>query len=443
MAELATSRNGRHLALSQRKRWNAAMTMIAGRAVAQRIFSANEAEAAARAFDLKHLPADFIDDPFPYYRALRDHDPVHRMPDGAYLLTRWRDCDAIYRDARSFSSDKKVEFLPKYGDAPLYRHHTTSLVFNDPPLHTHVRRAIQGALSNRVIAEMEGELVALVDRLIAAMAEKGPVDIIEDFASAIPVEIIGNLLGVPRQDRGPLRGWSLAILGALEPVLTDEQTARGNAAVRDFSAYLTGLVSERRRAPGDPDKDLLTRLIAGEQEGRKLSEDELIHNCIFILNAGHETTTNLIGNALEIFIRFPGERRRLIENPNLMKSAVEEVLRFESSNQLGNRGVTEDTEIGGVAMPKGTFVTLCIGAANRDGEPFPDPDRFDVARNPTRHLAFGSGIHMCAGMSLARLEGRIAIERFLARFPDYEPNGAPVRSRRARFRGFTALPVRV
>jgi len=441
MAELAKPRNGgTPLARIARARWNAAMATAD---TSSRAFSVDEAAAAAHEFDLKRLPADFIDDPFPYYRALREHDPVHRMPDGAYLLTRWRDCDAVYRDARTFSSDKKVEFLPKYGDAPLYQHHTTSLVFNDPPLHTHVRRAIQGALSNRVIAEMEGGLVALVDRLLDAIAEKGRVDAIEDFAAAIPVEIIGNLLGVPRQDRGPLRGWSLAILGALEPVLSDEQTVRGNAAVRDFSAYLVGLVVDRRAHPGDPEKDLLTRLIRGEHDGRKLSEAELIQNCIFILNAGHETTTNLIGNALEIFIRFPDERRRLIANPGLMKSAVEEVLRFESSNQLGNRGVAEDTTIGGVAMPKGTLVTLCIGAANRDPEPFPDPDRFDVARNPTRHLAFGSGIHMCAGMSLARLEGRIAIERFLARFPDYEPDGAPTRSRRARFRGFTALPVRV
>ncbi len=402
-----------------------------------------DAAAFARGFDLKRLPADFIDDPFPYYRALREHDPVHRMPDGAYLITRWRDCDAVYRDARVFSSDKKVEFRPKYGDAPLFEHHTTSLVFNDPPLHTHVRRAIQGALSNRVIAETEAGLVALVDRLLDAIAAKGRADVIEDFAAAIPVEIVGNLLGVPRADRGPLRGWSLAILGALEPVLTDEQMARGNDAVRDFSAYLSGLIAERRRAPGDAEKDLLTRLIRGEQEGRTLSQAELTQNCIFILNAGHETTTNLIGNALDIFIRFPAERRRLIENPALMKSAVEEVLRYESSNQLGNRGVAEDTVLGGVAMPKSTLVTLCIGAANRDAEPFPDPDRFDVARNPTRHLAFGSGIHMCAGMSLARLEGRIAIERFLARFPDYEPDGAPTRSRRARFRGFTALPVRL
>jgi cytochrome P450 len=406
-------------------------------------FSPDQAREIARDFDLKRLPDDFFADPFSYYRVLREHDPVHRMPDGAYFITRWRDCDAVYRDARVFSSDKKIEFYPKYGDAPLYEHHTTSLVFNDPPLHTHVRRAIQTALSNRVIAEMEAGLVALVDRLIAAMTEKGRADLIEDFASAIPVEIIGNLLGVPHADRAPLRGWSLAILGALEPVLTGEQMTRGNDAVRDFAAYLEGLVDDRRRNPGDPEKDLLTRLIRGEHDGRTLSEAELLQNCIFILNAGHETTTNLIGNALEIFVRFPGERRRLIENPDLMKSAIEEVLRFESSNQLGNRAVTEDTMLGGVPMPKGTLVTIGIGAANRDPDAFPDPDRFDVARNPTRHLAFGSGIHMCAGMSLARLEGRIAIERFLRRFPDYQPDGAPTRSRRARFRGFTAMPVRL
>jgi hypothetical protein len=404
-------------------------------------FVLDRARAAARNFDLKHLPSDFIDDPFPYYRALREHDPVHRMPDGAYLITRWRDCDTVYRDARVFSSDKKIEFAPKYGDTQLYQHHTTSLVFNDPPLHTHVRRAIQMALSNRVIAEMEAGLVALVDRLLDAMEQKGRTDLIEDFAAAIPIEIIGNLLGVPHADRGPLRGWSLAILGALEPVLTSEQMALGNNSVRDFADYLKGLVEERRRKPGDPEKDLLTRLIRGEHEGRKLSETELTQNCIFILNAGHETTTNLIGNALEIFIRFPDERQRLIVDSSLAKSAVEETLRFESSNQLGNRIITEQTTLGGVLMPKGTLVTLCIGAANRDPDQFPDPDRFECARNPTRHLAFGSGIHMCAGMSLARLEGRVAIERFLKRFPSYAANGVPTRSRRARFRGFTALPV--
>ncbi len=420
------------------------MTLAEGAPAPQRSrFSDQEARTAALAFDIKRMPADFIDDPFPYYRALREYDPVHRMPDGAYFLTRYADCEAVYKDAQTFSSDKKVEFRPKYGDSLLYEHHTTSLVFNDPPLHTHVRRAIAGALSPRAIAEMEGGLVQLVDRLIGDMAAKGRVDLIEDFASAIPVEIIGNLLGVPREERGPLRGWSLAILGALEPVLTGEQMRRGNDAVRDFLAYLRILVDDRRRRPGDVDKDVLTRLIQGEHDGRRLSEAELLQNCIFILNAGHETTTNLIGNALYTLMHWPDERRRLIENPALIKSGVEEVLRFESSNQLGNRIVTQDTVLGGVAMPKGTLITIGIGAANRDPEQFPDPDRFDVARSPNRHLAFASGIHVCAGMNLARLEGKIAIERFLARFPAYQPDGAPLRSPRARFRGFLSLPVRL
>jgi cytochrome P450 len=404
-------------------------------------FERADARAAALGFDIKKLPADFFDDPFPYYRALREHDPVHRMPDGAYLLTRYADCEAVYKDARAFSSDKKIEFKPKYGDTPLFEHHTTSLVFNDPPLHTHVRRAIMAALSPRAIAEMEASLIALVDRLLDAMAEKGRADLIEDFAAAIPVEVIGNLLGVPRAERGPLRGWSLAILGALEPVLTPEQFRRGNDALRDFVAYLEVLVADRRRKPGDPERDVLTRLIAGEHEGRKLSEAELLHNCIFILNAGHETTTNLIGNALHVLALWEGERRRLIGSPELMKSAVEEVLRFESSNQLGNRMVVTETEIAGVKMPPGTLVTIGIGAANRDPAQFPEPDRFDVSRTPNRHLAFATGIHQCAGMTLARLEGRIALERFLHRFANYELEGEPVRSPRARFRGFTSIPA--
>jgi cytochrome P450 len=295
-------------------------------------------------------------------------------------------------------------------------------------------------LSPRAIAGMEPDLIALVDRLLDALAVKGHVELIEDFASAIPVQVIGNLLDVPMEERGPLRDWSLAILGALEPVIGPEVFARGNEAVKDFLAYLEILVARRRAKPGNPERDVLTRLIQGEDNGERLTAGELLHNCIFLLNAGHETTTNLIGNGLVALSRNPAEKRRLIENPALIKTAIEEILRFESSNQLGNRMTTEPVELGGIKLAAGTPVTLCIGAANRDPAQFADPEALDVARAPNRHLAFGTGAHQCAGMALARLEGAIAVSRFLARFPGYALSAPPVRGGRVRFRGFLSVP---
>jgi cytochrome P450 len=398
----------------------------------------------SESFDLERLTPEFYLNPYPTYRALRENEPVKRMPNGAYFLTRYDDLVTAYKNTRSFSSDKKKEFGPKYGSSLLYEHHTTSLVFNDPPAHTRVRRLIMGALSPRAIAEMEGDLVRLVDHLLDAIEAKarfkGQFELIEDFAAAIPVEVIGNLLDVPHEEREPLRDWSLAILGALEPVIGEAQFARGNRAVKDFLGYLETLVERRRAKPGNPERDVLTRLIQGEASGERLSEKELLHNCIFLLNAGHETTTNLIGNGLVALSQNAGEKRRLIAEPDMIKTAIEEMLRYESSNQLGNRMIVEPIELGGIAMPVGTPVTLCIGAANRDPAQFPDPERFDIARNPNRHLAFATGAHQCAGMALARLEGAIAISRFLKRFPDYELAGEPVRGGRVRFRGFLSIP---
>src|SRR5438105_9685793 len=396
--------------------------------------------ALAAGFDIEKLMGEFYADPYPTYRALRENEPVKRMPNGSYFLTRYDDLVTAYKNTKAFSSDKRREFAPKYGHSLLYEHHTTSLVFNDPPAHTRVRRLIMGALSPRAIAGMEPDLVKLVDRLLDAIAAKGKVDLIDDFAAAIPIEVIGNLLDVPEGEREPLRDWSLAILGALEPVVSADAFARGNKAVEDFLLYLEGLVTRRRAKPGNPDRDVLTRLIQGEDNGERLTEKELLHNCIFLLNAGHETTTNLIGNGLVALSVHAGEKQRLIENPALIKTAVEEILRFESSNQLGNRMITEPVEIGGIAMPAGTPVTLCIGAANRDPRQFPDPETFDIGRTPNRHLAFATGAHQCAGMALARLEGAIAISRFLARLSRYALQGAPVRGGRARFRGFLSIP---
>lgn len=409
--------------------------------------TADRAQSIANTFDLRALPPDFFSNPYPVYRALREREPVRRMPDGSVFLTRWADLAAVYRDAAAFSSDKQVEFAPKYGaGTPLFQHHTTSLVFNDPPLHTRVRRLIMGALTRRAIADMEAGLVELVDRLLDDIAAREGGDLIEDFAAAIPVEIIGNLLGVPHAERGPLRDWSLAILGALEPSITPEQARRGHHAVTEMCDYLRTLVAARRLAPLDPERDVLTRLIQGEADGEQLSEVELLQNCIFLLNAGHETTTNLIGNALVALQEFPAVRAQLLQRMNegdevaVLDRAVDEFLRFESSNQLGNRRAVKDVRIGELDLPAGTLVTLCIGAANRDPAQFADPEMLDIAREPNRHLAFGFGIHQCAGLSLARLEGRIAIGRFLRRFPGYQLTAAPTRGGRARFRGFLAAP---
>jgi hypothetical protein len=256
------------------------------------------------------------------------------------------------------------------------------------------------------------------------------------------------MLGVPEAEREPLRGWSLAILGGLEPVPTAEQLERGNRAVDEFKAYLRDLIGRRGRAPGR-DEEILSKLTAGSELGaagaseERLGELELLHNCIFLLNAGHETTTNLIGNGIDLLLRHPAALRELRADPGAIGTAVEEFLRLESSNQLGNRRATRATVLGGVPMPAGTYVHIGIGAANRDPAQFPEPDRLDIRRQPNRHLAFGTGIHACAGMWLARMEGQVAIGRLVRRFASIERDGDAVRGGRVRFRGFLRYPVRV
>jgi len=397
-------------------------------------------EAVARGFTLAGAGQAFVDDPYPTYAALRQHAPVQVIGPGSWLLTRYDDVLAAYRDPR-LSSDKKREFAPKFGDSALFEHHTSSLVFNDPPLHTRVRRLLVGALNQQAIARMEAGVVALVDGLLDRLQDVAEPDLIEDFAARIPVEVIGNLLDVPHTERGPLRAWSLAILSALEPAPDAQVLARGNAAVEDFKAYLATLVAERRRRPGDPHVDVLTRLIQGEGDGERFGDLELLHNCIFLLNAGHETTTNLIGNGTHALLTQRDQWQRLHADPSLLGSAVEELLRFESPLQQNNRLSTAPLRIGDVELPAGSFITLAIGSANRDPAQFHAPDRLDIGRKPNPHLAFGQGHHACAGMSVARLEARIAFGRLIARYPGLQLRGTPQRDRRIRFRGWRTLPV--
>jgi hypothetical protein len=287
---------------------------------------------------------------------------------------------------------------------------------------------------------MEAGVVTMVDALLDALADEGAPDLIEHFAARIPVEVIGNLLDIPRDERGPLREWSLATLSALEPAPAAALLARGQAAVSEFLAYLTDLVARRAAHPGDPEVDVLTRLMQGDANGQ-LSETELLHNCIFLLNAGHETTTNLIGNGAHALMTQRDQLERLLAEPALINPAIEELLRVESPIQINNRLTTAPIALSTGEVPAGTYINLAIGAANRDPAEFADPEALDIGRKPNNHLAFGQGAHACSGMNVARMEGRIAIGRLFARYPRMALDGTPDRDRRLRFRGFRRLPV--
>ena len=398
----------------------------------------------AAEFDLGALGRDFYENPYPVFHALRRHAPVKELPGGARFLTRYADLDAIYRDPALFSSDKTVDFKRTMGETSLYEHHTTSLVFNDPPRHARVRKRLAPAFTPRALRTLEPRVEEVVAASLDAVAEMGSFDLLHDFAMKLPLELIGDMLGVPQADRPRLSPWAVAILGGLEADLTEAQREEASRAVDEFKDYLRWLIAERTRNPlSDDTGEVLSKLVGPDEDGETLTELELLHNCIFLLNAGHETTANTVTNGIDALLRFPGELARLRDDPSLIVSAIEETLRFESSVQLGNRKLTADATVGGVAMKTGDYVWLAIGAANRDPEIFPDPDRMDIGRKPNRHLAFGGGIHACAGMSLGRMEARIALNGFVRRFARIEKTGEALHHARARFRGFVSYPVTV
>ena len=397
---------------------------------------------SARSFDLNAIGADFIENPHPTLAALREHDPLHANPDGSLYLTRMEDVRFAYRHP-AMLSDKTRAYRDKFGSGPLYTHHTTSLIFNDPPYHTVVRKLLAHAFTPRKLAEMEPLIGAIVDRLLDDIAREETVDIVDRFAKRLPTEVISFMLGVPLEHRDRLRGYSLAILGALDPSISRERLAAGNEAVAEFGALLSDLIDHRRdNRDRAAQGEVLEALIFGEHDGRRLSQDELVQNCIFLLNAGHETTTSLVANAVGAFMANKAEHRRLVADPSLAGAAVEEVLRFESPLQIGNRLASRDIDMpSGGTVRAGTYIHTSIAAANRDPSEFGEPDRFDITRRPNRHIAFITGIHVCLGATLARYEGRIAFEKLFTRFPDMEATGEAVRMPLARFRGWNRFDV--
>ena len=387
-------------------------------------------------FDLGTIDHGFIENPFPILNLLRQHDPVHWNSDGSVYLTRYRDVRAVYQD-KTMSSDKVVAYRQKFGEGPLYTHHTTSLIFNDPPYHTTVRKLLSSAFTPRKLTELEPLIGDIVERLLDRLEDLGDFDFISAFAMQLPTELISFMLGVPQKHRHKLRDYSIAILGALDPVTPDEKLKKGNQAVEEFSELLNDLVNHRRANPeGGGQGEILEALIFGEHDGRRLTQKELVQNCIFLLNAGHETTTSLVGNSMGILLENPEELLRLQQNPDLIDTAIEEFLRYQSPLQIGNRLAKHDVELSGVKIPAGTYIHTSIGAANRDPDIFDNPDTVDIGRSPNRP----SGLHyrhscVPGRKPLPALEGRIAIGKLAQRFPKIRTAGKPEIMDLARFRG--------
>lgn len=316
------------------------------------------------------------------------------------------------------------------------------MLFADPPDHTRLRSLVSKAFTPRVIETLRPRVEALVDRMLDGVTRRGAMDVIADLAYPLPVTVISDMLGVPREDNERIHHWSLDVARSLDaiamPVEADVM-ARGREASRGLHDYFRQLCAVRRKEPRD---DLLSGLIAAEEAGDRLSEKELLSTCLLLYVAGHETTVNLIGNGLLALLRHREEWDRLVADPGLIPAAVEELLRFDGPVHRTGRQPRVDVEIGGTAIPAGSLVIGILPAANRDPAQFPDPDRLDVGRRPERHLAFGWGIHICLGAPLARLETQVALQRLVTRWPGLRLASEAVEWRAgATLRGLRALPV--
>jgi cytochrome P450 len=387
------------------------------------------------------MDPEFLADPYPTYHRLREEDPVHHSPMDFWVLTRYEDVAAVLRDPR-FIKEPLVSMVAARFGASVPPGVGLSMLDRDPPDHTRLRSLVSKAFTPRVVEGLRPRIQKMVDDLITRAEAVGTMDLIEEFAYPIPVNVICEMLGVPVDDHERFKGWSLDIARGLDSVwlpLESEIPKRSGAARHAIGDYMRGLIAERRASPRG---DLLSALIAAEEAGDKLSEDELSATCILLLIAGHETTVNLIGNGTLALLRHPEELRRLRETPGLITSAVEELLRYDGPVQRTARITSTEVTIGGRTIPRGEMVMPFIGAADRDPAQFPDPDRLDLGRADNRHIAFGWGIHFCLGAPLARVEGQIAIDTLVRRLPRLALVGdEPEHRQSLTLRGLTALPV--
>jgi cytochrome P450 len=396
---------------------------------------------------LRFWHPDVRRDPYVNYARFRSERGLVRLRlFGGWAAARYKDVERVLQEPAFSTNREQVALMKMMLRATRGAPEFQDLVYNnllmiDGPRHRRLRGLVAKAFTPRRVEALRPRVEALADGLLERMAGSHEVDLIRDFAQPLPTTVIAELLGAPSADHARFRAWSNALVELLDPLSGHAGLDPPRRANRELSAYLRGLLAERRRAPRD---DLLSALSEAQEDGASLAEGELLALASLLLAAGNETTTSLIGNAVVLLLRYPGERKRLQDDLALIPRAVEECLRFEPPVQLTDRAVVEPVELGGVRLQPGTYVAALIAAANRDPERFAEADRFDVGRVDNRHLAFSLGNHFCIGAALARLEAQVALEALLRRFPDFSGSPTPPGWKPSIvLRGPTALPIRL
>ncbi len=394
------------------------------------------------------LQEGYTADPWPHFAELRALDPVHRSPIGRWFLFTYDDVAALLRDPTTSVEERNIAFhdeerVRMFLEAfDVERQERRSMLSTDPPDHTRLRRLVSTAFTPSAIAALRPLTEELVDAALDAMAERGAGEIVGDLAFPLPFDVIARMLGMPESDKAQIAGWSSAIVKTLDPIITPEEMQAAADADRHLNALLHEVIAWKREHPAD---DLLTALIAAEEDGDRLTTRELQAQVTLLFVAGHETTVNLIGTGIHELLRRPDQAAILRDDPSLDATAVDELLRFVSPVQFSRRILLEDKIIGGQHIERGNLVMAALGSANHDPAKWgPTAEELDVRREGAgQHLAFGSGAHYCLGASLAKLEASVAIGRFLRRFPDAEIVGEPVWNGRINLRGLDRLDVRV
>jgi pimeloyl-[acyl-carrier protein] synthase len=378
--------------------------------------------------------------PYPKYAQLRAKDPVHWSPlMDAWVMTRYAHVDAILRDHKRFSNDPRHRQHARAPRTTVDNVGGQSMLFLDPPDHTRLRALVNKAFTPQAIATLTGRIQAIVQELLDQIPEPSHFDLIDTLAYPLPVIVMAELLGIPPEDRARFKRWSERRARALEPTITASEIQEANRAAHELDAYFRGIITARRRAPRD---DLISTLVAAEEAGDKLTLDELLVMLRLLLIAGNETTTNLIGNGMLALLRHPDQLQMLRENPDLMDTAVEELLRYDTPVQVDPRTVLEDVDIGGRHIAKGQGIILVLGAANHDPEAFSAPEQLDLTRRAPPNLSFGRGLHHCLGALLARAEARLAFAGLLERFSDMRLlTESPPFKDNVVLRGLRALPI--